>query len=100
VAAVAVIGGQLPALVRNEGAPQVVVVETPTGVVLFTLASWLDCPIVDVPISTWKAEIVGAGNASKTDVREFARSQGWRFSTQDEADALCIGRYAQTLEFE
>jgi Holliday junction resolvasome RuvABC endonuclease subunit len=89
-----------------------VVVETPTGahpsraliatwgVVLFTLASWLDCPIVDVPISTWKAEIVGAGNASKTDVREFARSQGWRFSTQDEADALCIGRYAQTLEFE
>ena len=51
-----------------------------------------------VPISTWKMEVVGNGNASKEDVKTHAELLGFYNDVEDFNDAFCIRQYgAQRL---
>ena len=55
-----------------------------------------------VPVSTWKKEVVGRGNADKTAVREWLESSHPGYAercgaNQDRIDATCIGLYGVGL---
>lgn len=46
-------------------------------------------PTFEIPVSTWKRDIVGNGNASKAAVAQWV-AQHIPVESQDEADAYCI----------
>lgn len=51
-----------------------------------------------VPVPRWKKEVVGKGNATKEEVREWLESQpGYEnpLSSQDHVDATCLRFYGQ-----
>ncbi len=53
-------------------------------------------PTYLVPVSTWKKEVVGKGNASKEEVHEFLKDKPGYYYTegsQDLVDATCIRMY-------
>lgn len=61
------------------------------GVVMEVCQSVCRCPVLELPIGTWKKEVLGFGNAKKPDIER------WFFDTapdgeanQDEMDALAI----------
>lgn len=64
------------------------------GVVLEALAYENTCPILEIPIGTWKKDSIGNGAAKKDRVMSHAVELGFRGDTQDEADALCIAEAA------
>lgn len=85
------------------GGPSAILVEDPTfggrtnppliqavGVTLEALAFDYVCPVLEIPVGTWKKESVGRGNAQKGEVMEFALSLGADPKNQDEADAVGI----------
>ena len=59
-------------------------------------AAWLALENIGIPAilidnRRWKKVILGKGNASKTDIKDFAVDKwGDRFPEQDYADAACI----------
>lgn len=96
--------------------PMIVLVEKPTGkfvkphliyaVGIVTLALHralkdrfiYPVSVIQIGVSEWKKGTVGKGNATKSDVADWARSR-WDWLegiTQDEADALCIAEFART----
>ena len=60
------------------------------GVTLEALAYENTCPILEIPIGTWKREAVGRGNATKEECWGAAVAVGGRPANQDEADAICV----------
>jgi hypothetical protein len=91
--------------------PSYVLVETPpghlhanqltyaTGVIMAaifnSIAVWNPMVVVEeVNISSWKAEIVGHGNATKEQVMDWALTHRFEGNTQDEADAHAIAHLA------
>jgi len=53
-----------------------------------------------VPVSTWKKEIVGKGNATKDDIKEYLKTQPeYEFTKgkQDWIDATCIRLYGESV---
>lgn len=105
------------ALIEAEGPPGVVVVEQPSGktpnlpfvyavaVIIAAVAEAAPLAVVDtVPSSTWKKVACGAGNLYKPKGRNvgfldygvaaWAREQGYRGSSWDEADSWGIADYA------
>lgn len=84
------------------GAPHLVVVEDANvgsatnkpliqavGVVLEALSDY-PCPILELPIGTWKKLALGNGAAKKGAIWEGALAWGARPDNQDEADAVMI----------
>lgn len=58
--------------------------------------------IYTVNVSTWKKEVLGAGNASKDTIRDYIYSSHSAYSVlcgsdQDRFDAACIGYYGVKL---
>jgi len=57
-------------------------------------------PTYLVPVSTWKKEVVGKGNASKDEVHEFLKDKpGYSYAegSQDLIDATCIRMYGERM---
>lgn len=55
-----------------------------------------------VPVSTWKKAVVGKGNASKEDVKEWLSNIQHRYpeaKQQDHVDATCIRIYGETIGY-
>lgn len=90
------------------GQPSAILVEDPTfggrtnppliqafGVVLEAMAFDYLCPVLEIPVGTWKREALGKGNASKDDIWAEAMRLGIEPANQDEADAICIAVAAQ-----
>ena len=88
--------------------PSLIVVENPktirggavlimvAGVVMEGLFGRYKVPTSDVPIPTWKKDVVGNGNASKEQISDHAfRVLGARPRNQDEADAACIAAWGR-----
>lgn len=62
---------------------------------------WSWAPQVSCSVGTWKKKIVGKGNATKTEVMDWAVGRtGWAFGDQDSADALAIATYAASVDVE
>ena len=52
-----------------------------------------------VPVSTWKKEVVGKGNAKKEEIREWLKTQPeykYASSSQDWIDATCLRLYGES----
>lgn len=65
------------------------------GVVLEALQTALPYAVVlERPTSTWKANSVGFGNATKHEVMEHAHGIGYEGDDQDVADAVCMASAA------
>ena len=48
-------------------------------------------PIVEIPSTTWKKIVVGKGNASKKEVKDYMKDvYNLEFASQDECDAFCM----------
>lgn len=60
------------------------------GVVLEAMAYAYTCPVLEVPIGTWKKAALGRGNAVKVDVWEGSLAHGFAPENQDEADAAMV----------
>ena len=60
------------------------------GVVMEVCQSVCRCPVLELPIGTWKKEVIGFGNAQKDRIMSEAVSLGYEGDIQDEADAVCI----------
>jgi Holliday junction resolvasome RuvABC endonuclease subunit len=66
-----------------------------TGVIQAALFEALACPVWSIASSAWKRRTVGAGNATKPQVRAWVDRLGIEVESQDEADAVamaCTGR--------
>ena len=64
------------------------------GLTQFITSSFSD-KILLVDNKSWKKWIVGSGNASKPEIKEFAEAHlGQIIKEQDHADAYCIGLWA------
>lgn len=50
-----------------------------------------------VPISAWKKEVVGNGNATKDDVKRHAELAGFYTPVEDYNDAFCIRQYGAKM---
>lgn len=59
-------------------------------------AAW-EAPVFLMPPSMWKKSIGIGGNASKDDYCAWAKEQGYTFSNDDEASAICIALAAEKL---
>lgn len=59
-------------------------------------AAW-QAPVFLMAPSQWKKAIIGNGNASKDAYCEWAKDQGYTFSNDDEAAAICIALAADKL---
>lgn len=63
-------------------------------------------PAILVPVTKWKKEIVGVGNASKDEVREWLLDNfpydfpPEELELQDHVDATCIRLYGEMIEHE
>lgn len=90
------------------GHPSAILVEDPTfggrtnppliqafGVVLEAMAFDYLCPVLEIPVGTWKREAVGRGNATKEECWGAAVAVGGRPANQDEADAICVAAAAR-----
>jgi Holliday junction resolvasome RuvABC endonuclease subunit len=109
-AALPVAEGWLEQCVQRYGKPSLVMVEQPaahghnvhpqtwyaTGMVLMAVAVAVDCPVMPITPTSWKAAALGKGHghAPKKEVGEWAREQGWRGVSLDEADTCGIARCA------
>lgn len=95
--------------VRPTWRPTCIVVEDPNcgpstnmplvyavAVTVEALFSALRCPVMEMPIGTWKKASLGPGrgNAKKPDIWTHALSLGADPANQDEADAVCIAQAA------
>ena len=67
------------------------------AVVVEGLYSALRCPVMEMPIGTWKRRSLGRGNAKKPEVWSHAVSLGANPQNQDEADAVCVAQAAHSL---
>lgn len=57
-----------------------------------------DTSVSLVPVTTWKKEVVGKGNASKDEVADFVSDwMGGREDDQDICDAICVMLYGQIV---
>jgi Holliday junction resolvasome RuvABC endonuclease subunit len=87
-------------------APDVIVVERPTGkypkqllvmaagVIADRLASLTLAPVFLCAVQEWKKATVGKGNASKEECMEWALGEGVETESQDDADAYGLARFA------
>lgn len=66
------------------------------AVVSEALFSFFGCPVLELPIGTWKADSIGNGAAKKPEVMAHAVSLGYAGDCQDEADAVCIAQACWT----
>lgn len=62
-----------------------------------------DKPIYLVPVSSWKKEVLGAGNADKSSVSTWLDSHHPAYAVrcgtnQDRIDAVCIGLYGVSVD--
>jgi Holliday junction resolvasome RuvABC endonuclease subunit len=60
------------------------------GVIQAALFETLACPVWTIPSGAWKLRSVGAGNATKEQVRAWVDRLGVEVENQDEADAVGI----------
>jgi Holliday junction resolvasome RuvABC endonuclease subunit len=98
------------AAARDElGHPDAVAVESPggrhihpqlqyiVGVTLAVLAAVFEAPVVMLPPATWKTRTLGRGDASKEQIRLWARRSGYVGVVQDECDALGVAVACRVL---
>ena len=92
------------------GPPSLVVIEQPAGTghrvhpstwfatgVAIQAAAWaIEAPIHWVLPPVWKKEALGDGHghAKKPEIVEWAKTQGWKGASQDEADTCAMARCA------
>lgn len=88
--------------------PTAVVVEMPlivrpdfrllgsTAVTMEVIQACRDCPVLELPTTSWKLDVLGHGNASKDEIAAFAERLGYTGTSQDEADAVCIAHAARS----
>jgi Holliday junction resolvasome RuvABC endonuclease subunit len=100
----------LERVAHERGQPSLVVIEQPAGtghkvhpatwyataMTAMATANAVECPIHMVGPPTWKMEALGkgSGHAKKGQVFTWARVQGWKGTSQDEADTVGIARCA------
>lgn len=90
------------------GQPRAILVEDPTfggrsnppliqafGVTLEAMAFDYVCPVLEIPVGTWKKEVLGKGNAMKDAIWTHAVQAGGHPANQDEADAICVALAAR-----
>lgn len=70
------------------------------SVIVNTLTSYLSCDIITVAPSTWRKAILGNGRASKEDAIMYVEAVFGVRLPADEAEAVCIALYGQTLARE
>jgi Holliday junction resolvasome RuvABC endonuclease subunit len=68
-----------------------------TGVVQAAIFETLRVPVWTIPSSTWKQRTVGAGNATKAQVRAWVDGLGVTVESQDEADAVGIAQAGRLM---
>lgn len=89
--------------------PSYIVVEQPSGrhrnnplvemcgVTRAALFKAWEAPVFLMPPRQWKKAVLGNGNAGKDQYVAWCRDQGYTFSNDDEAAALCIAQAALKL---
>lgn len=80
----------------NVGAATNAPLSQAVAVVSEALFSFFGCPVLELPIGTWKADSIGNGAAKKPEVMAHAVSLGYTGDCQDEADAVCIAQACWT----